>query len=107
MTKTVWYCPCNNCKTPKGLQRKFFSITTLFTHITKDHPINVETKLMYKLRDPEKLLPSVGKKRSVEDYEDGFKEILSVEEEEESMELENAINEIIKSTENLNIKNEK
>ena len=79
--RTIWYCPCN-CKTPKGMNQKFFIINSLFNHLIKMHSTEVDIKLMYKLKTPSDIV-NVGKKRTEEEYEDGFIEILSVEEEVE------------------------
>ena len=80
--KTVWYCPCD-CKTPKGMKKKFYIISSLFSHIIENHIAELDIKVMYKLKLPSDAVITVGKKRTADDYEDGFKEILSVEEEEE------------------------
>ena len=67
--KTIWYCPCN-CKTPKGMTKKFYLISSLFNHIIDNHSKELDIKLMYKLKGSE---ISVGKKRTAEEYEDGYK----------------------------------
>ena len=82
--KTIWYCPCD-CKTPKGMRKKFYIISSLLSHIIDNHSSQVDMKFMYKLKLPSDGIVAVGKKRSVDEYEDGFKEILSVEEEEEEL----------------------
>ena len=83
--KTIWYCPCD-CKTPKGMKKKFYIISSLLSHIIDVHSTQVDMKFMYKLKLPSDGIVAVGKKRYVDEYEDdGFKEILSVEEEEEEL----------------------
>ena len=89
--KTIWYCPCD-CKTPKGMKKKFYLISSLFSHIIDNHSKALDIKLMYKLKGSE---ISVGKKRTAEEYEDGYKEIQSVEEEEEDQKLEAEIEDLI------------
>ena len=91
----VYYCPCD-CKTPKGMTKKFFKIHTLIEHITSLHDKSVDLKFMYRLRTAE-LNVNSGKKRSFEEYEDGFKEIQSVDEEKDDEDLENEIDIIEKS----------
>ena len=96
--KTIWYCPCN-CKTPKGMKKKFYLITTLLNHIIDNHHNELDIKVMYKHKySPADGLTAVGKKRTIEEYEDGYKEILSVEEEEVDNELEGKIVDITKMT---------
>jgi len=90
--KTIWYCPCN-CKTPKGMTKKFYLISSLFNHIIDNHSKELDIKLMYKLKGSSEIL--VGKKRTAEEYEDGYKEIQSVEEEEEDKKLEAEIDDLI------------
>ena len=93
--KTIWYCPCD-CKTPKGMRKKFYIITSLFSHIIDIHSTELDIKLMYKLKFPSDKTITVGKKRTVEEYEDGFKELLSVEEEEEENAIEAEIDDVTK-----------
>ena len=92
--KTIWYCPCD-CKTPKGMRKKFYIITSLFNHIIDNHSSELDIKLRYKLNLPSDKTITVGKKRTVEEYEDGFKELLSVEEEEEEKAIEAEIDDVV------------
>jgi hypothetical protein len=39
-----------NCKTPKEMNQKSFTINSLFNHLTKMHSTVVDIKLMYKLK---------------------------------------------------------
>jgi len=100
--KKIWYCPCE-CKTPKGMTRKFFKINTLFEHIISDHSDNIETKFLYRLKSDKN--SATTKKRSHEEVEeDGFKELLSVEEDEEFRQSEEDISDIINATASMNLK---
>ena len=71
------------------MQKKFYKINTLFEHIISDHSDTIETKFIYRFKSDIKSL-STTKKRTHDEYEeDGFKELLSVEEEEDINELSN------------------
>jgi hypothetical protein len=72
--RTAWYCPCD-CKTPMGMNKKFFALNSLCEHLIQKHSTQLDIKLMYKLKSSDVI--EVGKKRTAEEYEDGFKEILS------------------------------
>ena len=96
--KLTWYCPCN-CKTPKGLHEKFYVITTLFTHINDSHSKKLDIKFLYRVKPSPDSIVNVGKKRSIEDDEEGFKELMPVEEED----IENDIDALIETTSNLKI----
>ena len=95
--KNVWYCPCN-CTTPKGMKKKFYKINTLYDHIISEHSDTIETKFMYRLSTDKN--PSTKKRTYDECEEDGFKELLSVEEEEE----EEKVNELSNNTAMLSLK---
>ena len=99
--KKCWYCPCE-CKTPKGMTRKFYKINTLFEHIISDHSDVIDTKFMYRFKSDE--ISSTNKKRSHDEVEeDGFKELLSVEEDEEFRQSEENITDIINATARMNL----
>jgi len=94
-TKTIWYCPCN-CTTPKGLHKNFFKINTLIEHLISEHSDIIETKFLYRKSDKNS---STNKKRTHDDYEeDGFKELLSVEEEVEFRQSDEDINDLSNAT---------
>ena len=93
--RTIWYCPCN-CKTPKEMNQKFFIINSLFNHLIKMHSTEVDIKLMYKLKTSSDIV-KVGKKRTAEECEDGFIDILSVEEEveEKNKEVKDEVDDLV------------
>ena len=86
--KKVWFRPCN-CTTPKGMQKRFFKINTLFEHIISEHSDIIETKFLY---SNDKNLST--KKTYDEVEEDGFKELLPVDEEKDFRKSEEDINDI-------------
>jgi len=99
--KTVWYCPCS-CTTPKGMLKKFYKNNKLIEHIMNEHTDKLDTKFLYRLKSNTNT--SI-KKRSHEEYEeDGFKELLSVEEDEEFRQSEEDISDIINATTCMNLK---
>ena len=99
--KKSWYCPCE-CKTPKGMTKKFFKINTLFEHIISEHSDVIDTKFMYRFKSG--VTSSTNKKRSHDEVEgDGFKELLSVDEEEEFKQSEEEINELSNATASMNL----
>jgi len=99
--KTIWYCPCE-CKTPKGMVKKFYKINNLIEHFISDHSDKMETKIMYRLKTDE--ISSTTKKRSHDEVEqDGFKELLSVEEEDEFRKSEEEIIELSNATASMDL----
>ena len=58
--RTIWFCHCN-CTTPKGMQKKFYKINTLFEHIISDHSDTIETKFMYRFKSDIKNLSTTKK----------------------------------------------
>ena len=99
--KTIWYCPCE-CKTPKGMVKKFYKINNFIEHIISDHSDKMETKIMYRLKTDE--ISSTNKKRSHDEVEqDGFKELLSVEEEDEFRKSEEEITELSNATASMDL----
>jgi hypothetical protein len=99
--KTIWYCPCE-CKTPKGMIKKFYKINNLVEHIISDHSDKMETKIMYRLKSDE--ISSTNKKRSHDEVEqDGFKELLSVEEEDEFRKSEEEITDLSNATASMDL----
>ena len=100
--KTVWYCPCS-CTTPKGMLKKFYKNNKLIEHIMNEHTDKLDTKFLYRLKSDKN--PATTKKRSHEEVEeDGFKELLSVEEDEEFRQSEEDISDIINATASMNLK---
>jgi len=96
--KKCWYCPCE-CKTPKGMARKFFKINTLFEHIISDHSDVIDTKFVYRFKNL-----STNKKRSRDEVEeDGFKELLSVEEDEAFRQSDEDMTDMINATARMNL----
>ena len=91
----VYFCPCD-CKTPKGMAKKFYKVQTLIEHISSVHDKAVELKYMYRMKTSE-LQDFTSKKRTFEEYEDGFKEIKSVVEENADREIEINIDDLGKS----------
>ena len=89
--RTVWYCPCS-CRTPKGLLKKFYKNNKLIEHILIEHADTLETKFLY--RDKLTSHTSSKKRTFEESEEDGYKELLSVEEEEEDEKIEADIDEL-------------
>ena len=101
--KKVWLCPCE-CKTPKGMQKRFYKINTLFEHIVSEHSDTIETKFMYRLTTDKNLLSTTNKRTHSEYEDDGFKELLSVEEDEEFRQSEEDITDMINATASMNLK---
>ena len=100
--KKCWYCPCE-CKTPKGMSKRFFKINTLFEHLISDHSDVIDTKFMYRFKSDKKL--STTNKRTHDEYEDdGFKELLSVEEEDEFRQSEEDIMDISDTIASMSLK---
>ena len=97
--KLTWYCPCN-CKTPKGLHKTFYVIITLFAHINDYHSNELDIMFLYRVKQLPDSVINV-RKKNIEEDEDGFKELLAIEEEE----VEDDIDALIETASNLKIEN--
>ena len=93
--RQVWYCPCG-CKTPTKLSKKFFALSNLIVHLVEKHNDTVEVKSFYRFKAETQAIEAsnIGKKKSSEELDDGFKEIFSVEEEVEEKKAEEGVNEL-------------
>ena len=87
----MWVTPCD-CKTPKGMSKKFFSVFNLVAHLTKEHSEEFEVKSLYRLKSQVVSVSSnIGKKRSSLEMEEGFQEFKTIEEDEEAQKDEQEI----------------
>ncbi len=74
-----------------------------FEHLISEHSDTIETKFLYRLTTNE--ISSTNKKRSHDEVEeDGFKELLSVDEEDEFRQSEEDITDMINATASMNLK---
>ena len=97
--KLTWYCPCDG-KTPKGLHKKFYAIITLFAHVNDCHSNELDIMFLYRVKQLPDSVINV-RKKNIEEDEDGFKELLAIEEEE----VEDDIDALIETASNLKIEN--
>ena len=85
------------------MAKRFYRINSLIEHLLSDHSDVIDTKVMYRFKTDE--ISSTNKKRSHDEVEeDGFKELLSVEEDEEFRQSEEEINELSNATASMNLK---
>jgi len=81
--------------------KRFYKINNLVEHIISDHSDKIEIKIMYRSHYE---ISSTNKKRSHDEVEQGgFKELLSVEEEDEFRKSEEEINELSNATASMDL----